>query len=101
MSLTLGKNTYSFGYLHSTKSLGQIAYQGRVINPSAKAHVFAVGAERKVAPGLKLYAEGVRYTFETHQAWVDQQNKVQQFSKDSGINNSQGLVLMTGAKVSF
>lgn len=36
MSLALGKNTYSFGYLHSTRSLGQIVHGLNVINPSAK-----------------------------------------------------------------
>lgn len=96
-----GRNTYSFGYLHSTRSLGQITYQNNTINPSAKAHVFNLAVERKVAPGLKVYAEGTRYSFQTHQAWVNQQNTTPQFNKDSGIGNSQGTVLMAGGKVTF
>lgn len=101
LSYNFGKNTVSAGYLHSTRSLGQITYQGNTINPSAKANVFSVGVERKVAPGLKIYAEGTRFIYQTHQAWVDVQNSKKQFNDDDGVRNNQGHVLIMGTKVTF
>lgn len=95
------QKTVSVGYLHSNRNLGT-APNSNKSNPKAKANVYNVGLQHKVAPGLTLYAEGTRFLYETDNDWVKAHQKNPQLSSDKdGVSDSRGTVFMVGTKVTF
>lgn len=108
-----GANKIAIGYQYSERKLGtriehfNETYNIASENSKAKANVFSLTYDRKLAKGLSVFAEANYFDFKTDDRWVQAQDGARgsavsgASSIDQGVGNNHGQVLMVGTKVRF
>ena len=105
-SYAYGVDTFSAGYFHSRRDLGTYTVNGETVDTSSKANVYAITWDRKLAPGLSVYAEGILFDLHTSDTMVGFQNAVKENSdagsgQPEGVSSNRGHVFIFGTKVQF
>lgn len=112
LAYNIGPDKISAGYSHTTRRLGKNAAVPASVNLGrAKANVFSLAAERKLAPGLVFFAEGTYFKYDTNQQmnnanyagarewWAVSSSG--SASEANFVDNNRGHVGMLGMRVKF
>jgi outer membrane protein OmpU len=103
LGYTYGKHKWAIGYYDSTKNI-QAGYN------KAKANVYSATWDRKLAPGLGIYAEANYVDMKTDKKAADDQNSLKKGAKELGLSDSdlndgirsnKATVFVVGTKLKF
>jgi len=99
LGYTFGNDTFTGGYLHGTRKVGAGFRK-------AKTNVYSMTWDKKLAPGLSVYAEGNLFDMKADRAYITAvQANAAQFIKDGTTNsvpgNNRGHVVIVGSKIKF
>jgi len=103
LGYTWGDHKWSVGYFGSTKNI-QSGYD------KAKANVYSATWDRKLAPGLGVYAEANYVDMKTDKKAADDQNSLKKGAKELGLSDSdlndgirsnKATVFVVGTKLKF
>lgn len=103
LGYTLGVHKWAVGYYGSTKNI-QSGYN------KAKANVYSATWDRKLAPGLGIYAEANYVDMKTDKKAADDQNSLKKGAKELGLSDSdlndgirsnKATVFVVGTKLKF
>lgn len=99
LGYTYGVDQFTFGYLGSTRNMG---FNATANLGKAKAQVFSLTWDHKLAPGLSVYAEANCFDYKTTDAAVAAQNNVAYINNlVQGVQSNRGHVFILGSKVKF
>ena len=103
LGYTWGDHKWSVGYFGSTKTI-QSGYD------KARANVYSATWDRKLSPGLGIYAEANYVDMKTDKRAVDHHNELKKGAKelglsdsdfDDGIRSNKATVFVVGTKINF
>lgn len=97
-SLALGYNygvdSFAFGWYGSSRNLQNNSLK-------AKANVWSLTWDRKLAPGLSVYAEGNFFDYKTDANLKNETLSANNKFEATGVENNRGHVVIVGSKIKF
>lgn len=99
LGYTIGNDTFTGGYLHGTRKVGAGFRK-------TKTNVYSVTWDKKLAPGLSVYAEGNLFDMKTDRAYITAVKANAAALIDNGtaanvVGNNRGHVVIVGSKIKF